>query len=79
MAWKSKRKNERKFMSNEPMIKRAEIAYKRQCTRDGTIYNEPCQSSSRVEGNLVILENVNGELARFEIRSNAGETHLRRL
>ena len=40
---------------------------------------QPCAVSSGREGNLIILRNVNGELARYRITGPAGQERLRKL
>lgn len=49
------------------LVERARRAYQRQCSRQGAIYAEPCKYLSDVEGDQVVLRNVNGELARYQV------------
>jgi hypothetical protein len=61
------------------LVERARRAYQRRCTEQGWIYQQPCRYESGVEGEHVVLRNVRGELARYEVtragglRSNARE------
>jgi hypothetical protein len=54
---------------DEDLIDRAITAYFR---RFGNEANQPSRSSSAVEGGFVVLENVNGELARYQITKRGG-------
>jgi hypothetical protein len=60
-----------KFDEQE-MIDKASRLYGRYCDRNGFTRQEPATASSRVEGGIVILENVNGVLARYRITQSGG-------
>ena len=49
------------------LIGRADRSYQRRCEREGWLYQIPSSSSSTVEDGIVILRNINGELARYKI------------
>jgi hypothetical protein len=49
----------------DELVQRAVRAYKRFCKRNLVIPQQPCLSSSGLEGSLVFLRNVNGDLACY--------------
>ena len=73
-------------MSDKDLIYRATKAYYRHCLRNGLIFNQPNNGLSGVEGNLVVLGNIYGVLARYRITAKGlryfkdtdseGQTHV---
>jgi hypothetical protein len=49
------------------LLKTAMLAYSKRCTREGRLFQQPSSSSSAVEGDKVVLRNINGTLATYKI------------
>ena len=54
-------------MSDRNLIDRATRAYHRRRVRNGLIFNQPNAGLSEVDGNIILLRNCNGVLARYRI------------
>ena len=52
-------------MSDKKLIDRATLAYYRRCVRNGLIFNQPDKGLSEVDGDIIVLSNCNGVLARY--------------
>jgi hypothetical protein len=55
---------------DNPMTERAVKAYLRRATSLGSSPMQPSSGSSERKGNIVILRNCNGRLARFKVCKN---------
>ena len=52
-------------MSDKNLIVRAAKAYHQHCLRNGLICNQPDMGLSEVDGDIIVLRNRNGVLARY--------------
>lgn len=57
-------------MNDREMSVRATVALNRRCVRNGLIHAQPDKGLSKVEGDLVVLRNRNGVLARYRLTKN---------
>ena len=56
-------------LTDEEVIVRATKAYRARCSRNGLIFNQPDKGLSEVAGDIIVLRNCNGVLARYRITS----------
>lgn len=57
-------------MSDKELMDRTTTAYHRRCVRNGWIYAQPNNGLSEVNGDMVVLRNLNGVLARYRLTKN---------
>ena len=52
-------------LTDEEVIVRATKAYRARCSRKGCIFNHPNKGLSEVDGDIIVLRNRKGVVARF--------------
>ena len=57
--------------TDEELIERASTSWLRYCKRSGSVPTQPSKTDSTVEGDIVTLRNVWGELARYRYFSDS--------
>jgi len=68
----AKSTNARVRCDEDELLERSRRAYQRRCTRDGTIYQQPNSALSDVTGDHVVLQNVRGVLATYDLTPAGG-------
>lgn len=59
-------------MDEQEMMRLATATYRSECNANGLIYQEPGEALSRIEGNVVTLANIHGDLARVTMSNTTG-------
>ena len=57
-------------LTDEEVIVRATKAYRARCSRNGLIFNQPDKGLSEVAGDIIVLRNCNGVLAKYKWTDN---------
>ncbi|MGH9344596.1 MAG: hypothetical protein ACRD19_12660 [Terriglobia bacterium] len=65
-------------MTDQELIERATRTLYQTCKAKGMFFYHPANGFSRVENGRVILANVNGTLAEYEIRGDPSEVRKHR-